>query len=364
MGGNTKEVQNTSQNTAQSGTQTGQTTPYAPSQDLINQLLTNLGGTSANLTPGQSNAINTLSAQGAAGNPFANLIGNVANEQIAGGVDRTGVINDAYSQYQKLLTPFAQGQYVDPSANPELQKYLDVARTSAAEDVRSRFAGAGRDFSGYESQNIAKGITNAEAPILYDAYNQARTGQQNAITGLLSGGLNTGAGLSALDQARTATQNSGINAAGAYTGAASYGPLLQLQAESMRSGIPLQTLAAQFGLALPAGQAFGTTSGTTNTTGTATGTSTKETEVPLFDKLLGAAATGAAIYGKASDANLKTGIRRVGRLDNGLPVYLYRYKSGGPPEIGLIAQDVEEVRPEAVGERDGFKTVDYAMAVG
>ena len=29
--------------------------------------------------------------------------------------------------------------------------------------------------------------------------------------------------------------------------------------------------------------------------------------------------------------------------------------------FGFIAQDVEKVIPEAVGERDGFKTVNYAM---
>ncbi len=363
MGGNTVQKEQTTQNSAQQGTQSGQTTAYEPSRQLINQLLQNLGGTSSNLTPGQSSAIDTLSAQGAAGNPFTGAISDVASSQLTGGPDRTGLINDAYSQYQKLLTPFAQGAYVDPSANPELQKYLDVARSDASNSVRSQFAGAGRDLSGYAQQAEARGIGQAEAPILYDAYNQARNQQLGGISGLLSGGLSAASGLSGLDQARTATQNSGINAAGAANASSAYGPLLQLQAESMRSGIPLDTLAKQFGLALPTGQAFGTTTGQTSTTGQTTGTSTKETEVPLFDKLLSAAATGAAAYGKFSDAGLKTGIRRVGRLDNGLPVYLYRYKAGGPYEIGLMAQDVEKVMPEAVGEREGFKTVNYAMAV-
>ena len=66
---------------------------------------------------------------------------------------------------------------------------------------------------------------------------------------------------------------------------------------------------------------------------------------------------------KSSDARLKTDVKRVGALDNGLPVYLYRYKNGGPFEIGLMAQDVEKVTPVAVTHVNGFKAVDYKMAV-
>jgi hypothetical protein len=64
-----------------------------------------------------------------------------------------------------------------------------------------------------------------------------------------------------------------------------------------------------------------------------------------------------------SDERLKKDITRVGTLDNGLPVYLYRYKSGGGFHIGLMAQDVEKVRPEAVTEIEGMKAVYYDRAV-
>lgn len=64
-----------------------------------------------------------------------------------------------------------------------------------------------------------------------------------------------------------------------------------------------------------------------------------------------------------SDARLKTDVSRVGTLDNGLPVYVARYKAGGPPMLMLMAQDVQKVRPSAVGEIGGFLAVNYAEAV-
>lgn len=64
-----------------------------------------------------------------------------------------------------------------------------------------------------------------------------------------------------------------------------------------------------------------------------------------------------------SDARVKQDISRVGTLDNGLPVYVYRYVWGGPMQLGVMAQDVETVNPAAVVEIDGFKAVDYGRAV-
>lgn len=64
-----------------------------------------------------------------------------------------------------------------------------------------------------------------------------------------------------------------------------------------------------------------------------------------------------------SDARVKQEIRQVGTLHNGLPVYAYRYVTGGPTMIGVMAQDVEQVNPEAVVEVNGLKLVNYDLAV-
>jgi len=70
-------------------------------------------------------------------------------------------------------------------------------------------------------------------------------------------------------------------------------------------------------------------------------------------------ALGSSAITKWSDRRVKTDIKRVGVTDNGLPVYTYRYQWGGPVEMGVMAQDVVEVAPEAVHSIDGVLAVDY-----
>lgn len=79
--------------------------------------------------------------------------------------------------------------------------------------------------------------------------------------------------------------------------------------------------------------------------------------------LAGGLGSAAMKYGAFSDRRVKTDISRVGKLDNGLPVFAYRYIWGGPMHIGVMAQDVEQVHPDAVFEVGGVKAVDYGMAV-
>jgi hypothetical protein len=61
----------------------------------------------------------------------------------------------------------------------------------------------------------------------------------------------------------------------------------------------------------------------------------------------------------ASDRRVKTNIKIVGKTDSGLPVYTYQYKGQNVTQMGVMAQDVEMVNPEAVVEINGIKHVDY-----
>ncbi|WP_284765368.1 tail fiber domain-containing protein [Agrobacterium sp. CFBP2214] len=79
--------------------------------------------------------------------------------------------------------------------------------------------------------------------------------------------------------------------------------------------------------------------------------------------LFGLLGTGLTAGMKYSDRRLKTGVRRVGSLDNGLPVYAYRMVGSPVTEIGLMADEVEDKFPDAVHQQpNGFKMVDYRVA--
>ena len=285
MGGSTKETNTTSsqsQATRQASEQASRqatqqaTTPWAATSGLLGNLLNQIGGLSPNLTETESGALGQLSANASAGNPWASQIGGVANTLLAGGgPDRTPMINGAYDQYRAALAPFARGDYVDPASDPALRSYLDVLKNDVSSQVNGMFAGAGRDLSGMNQQALARGITQAEAPVLLDAYNRALAGQRSAIDSLYGAGGQTAGLLLTLDQARLANQQAGIGAADAALTAQNWGPTQQLAVEAQRRGIPLQTLAAQYGMVLPAAQAFATTAGTSSgsSSGTTSGTS-------------------------------------------------------------------------------------------
>jgi hypothetical protein len=61
-----------------------------------------------------------------------------------------------------------------------------------------------------------------------------------------------------------------------------------------------------------------------------------------------------------SDARLKTDIERVGRLPNGIPLHRFRYRFSPDVFVGVLAQEVREVVPEAVHVGlAGVMRVDY-----
>jgi Chaperone of endosialidase len=62
-----------------------------------------------------------------------------------------------------------------------------------------------------------------------------------------------------------------------------------------------------------------------------------------------------------SDIRLKRDIAQVGELDSGIGIYRYRYLWSDTTFVGVMAQEVAEVVPEAVQRGDdGYLRVDYA----
>jgi hypothetical protein len=62
-----------------------------------------------------------------------------------------------------------------------------------------------------------------------------------------------------------------------------------------------------------------------------------------------------------SDRLLKTDISQVGSLRADIPLYRFRYIDGAETYVGVMAQDVLPVMPEAISTNDdGFMLVDYS----
>jgi hypothetical protein len=81
------------------------------------------------------------------------------------------------------------------------------------------------------------------------------------------------------------------------------------------------------------------------------------------------AGAGIGALAMLSDERLKENLVKVGKLDNGLNVYVGNYRSetglDTTPQLFLIAQEVQEIIPEAVIEnKEGYLMVDYIKAVG
>lgn len=129
------------------------------------------------------------------------------------------------------------------------------------------------------------------------------------------------------------------------------------------------------------GQASGISNGATQTAGGLYGTvgslgaQSYNTQVQAasaaaandpFNTILGAAAGVGTSWalGKFSDRRLKTDIQLLGMRADGLGVYSFRYKWGGPKHIGVMADEVRNVYPAAVTRVGAYDVVDYAALGG
>jgi hypothetical protein len=91
-------------------------------------------------------------------------------------------------------------------------------------------------------------------------------------------------------------------------------------------------------------------------------------QTPGFGNLFGGGGGGGTPYDTLqdpggvgySDRRLKTNIHRISTRPDGLGVYEFEYIWGGGKHIGLMAQEVLGIYPDAVGSVGGYYTVDYS----
>lgn len=262
------------------------------------------------------------------------------------------------------LTDTLNGQYLDPSQNPAYQGAVHAAvdplttqfLDQTMPQITSQFAGAGGTGSGIQQQYVddatkayGTGIGNAAYTAANNFYNNARTNQIQAA-GLTPGvnGANwqdvsgLGAAGSTVDQQRQAQDTS---SQAAYNYNANAQPNWISQYLSMING------------GYPGGES----------TGSSTGTSYQPTNQfgSIFGNALSGAGLGLAAFSAFSDERLKDDFGVIGTTFDGQPLHFFQYKGEDRPQVGLMAQEVERIHPEAVSTHpSGFKVVDYSKAVG
>ena len=164
------------------------------------------------------------------------------------------------------------------------------------------------------------GMTNLGLTV---TQNLAQLGQSSAA-GTASAGLQTGARIAGLESQIGSAQAGGELASG--------------RALSGVFNLPAQFLGLQYGM---------------------------KGGTPGFGSLFGGGGGGGAMdipmEGSAfSDRRLKTNIHRISTRPDGLGVYEFEYIWGGGKHIGLMAQEVLGIYPDAVGSVGGYYTVDYS----
>lgn len=260
-------------------------------------------------------ALNTITTQGA-----AQLTGS-AGARMFTPLGQTAQESQAYNLMQLPTNQTAMQELVSQYLNP-FQDYITQGINKQAEG----------SYSSYKDALSSAGQMGSNREFLNaGAADQARL---SAIGSTLASNYNT-AQQTALGQNQTNIQN------------------LLAQAENQRA-LDLQTKQAPIsGLNALAGMLSGTG-------GFYPAQSQASQTVKSGGGLGGLLNTASSIASIFSDERLKKDIKLIGN-ENGHNIYKFKYKNdpNNIEYIGVMAQEVKNIDPEAVGERDGFMTVNY-----
>ncbi len=352
----------------QTSTQQSETNPWAPAQSTLTGILGQLNSylPQTGLTGTQSNALSTIEQNGANVGQYAPAVQNYTSSLLNGGgaMNQAGNINQAYQNYYNQTNPLASNTNYNPYDTAGFKDAINTATSDITNNVNGTFAAAGRDFSGANSQALSRGIMQGIAPIIQSQYNQNVQNQQGAAGNLYNAGNTTGGLLSGLQQQDLANRGAGVSAIGAGQDALNSGAYNTLAAEAQKLGIPLSNLGLLSQIGIPIAGLGGTSSGSGTTTNQMSGAQQFGTIAGGLGSLFGGGGgtTAGNILKFISDRRAKEDITQVGTLFDGTPVYRYRYIGQPAFQIGLMAQEVEQFAPEAVGQIGPYKAVDYKLA--
>lgn len=255
------------------------------------------------------------------------------------------------------LTGIESGNMLS-AGNPYFQSMANAIGQGIAPTVNSSFESNGRYGSGANVQALSSTMANTIAPLAFQNY---QSGLNNVVQGAaLTPGIQSSQlqGIGALQDAGTQEQQQSQSQLNDLVNRFNYGQMLPYnQLQQYESGIT-----GNYGSTSQLTQPY-STNGTANKLGGALGGAG-------IGSLIGGSNTASkglgalAGLGLSSDRRLKRNIKRIGKADNGLPIYAYQYIHSDVYHIGFMADEVEALHPEAVGkDKSGFKLVDYAKAV-
>jgi len=360
LGGTSKQTQ----------TEQSETQPWAPAQDTLKGILGQLNSylPQTGLTSAQSGALDTIKQNASGVGQYAPAVQNYTSSLLNGGgaLNQTGAINQNYLDYQKATQPLASNTDYNPYNTAGFKDAISTMVSDITNANNSRFAAAGRDFSGANAQALGRGISQGIAPTIAAQYNANVANQQGAAGNLYNAGNSTSGLLSGLNQQDLANKGVGLGAIGAGQDALNSGANNILAAEAQKLGIPLQNLGLLAQIGVPIAGLGGSSSGTRTGEQQMSGAQQFATIAGGLGSLFGGGTGGGStmqnMFKFISDRRAKEDITQVGTLFDGTPVYRYRYKGQPAFQIGLMAQDVEKYAPEAVGQIGPYKAVDYKLA--
>lgn len=271
----------------------------------------------------------------------------------------TGAQQDIVGSAGQASQFLTSGDALSPDSNPALRGTIDAATRPIYENLTSSVlpnirgeAVTNGQFGG-SREGIAEGI----------AARSANNAAGDASARVASAGY--GQGLDAMSRAlglapATATAQS---IPGATT--SGVGDIRQELSQKLLSAGISQNQFQQW-LPFLVGDMFNkAASGTMGGSTTSTGTAPQGPGIAQMAAGAGALGTGLAnlIPVIGSDVRMKKDIVPVGTLFDGQIVYRYRYKDGTQAvHIGLMAQEVEKIVPDAIVTIDGLKYVEYGAA--
>lgn len=270
--------------------------------------------------------------------------------------------------YASGLNPaFAQANQIGNTgiSNGDISRFMSPYTQNVVDATRANFAQENAKQDAQTNANAAKlGALSGTQPLVARAISQSmrQPGQDATIAGLYDKGFQTSLGaagqsaglqVQGLNSANAIASNqSGINQTG-------FGQGTQLWNQDWQNSGGANAQAAQGAQVLAS---LSPQSGVTST-GSSTGTGTQATTATPSPFSIASNVAGMAIgAGMFSDERIKENIKPIGETYDGQQIYKYNIKGSPKTEIGLMAHEVEERDPDAVGSIAGIKTVNYDRA--